>query len=101
MSSIYSKAFKIGVALNLIAFGAANLVSYWVAYSWYRKCHENLAHGINFSGGCWLGWGFPFYWADSTGIPFILNILIITLLSFVLGFTFRFLSGKRKSRTYQ
>jgi hypothetical protein len=87
MSSIYNKAFKIGVAVNLIAFGVTNLFSYWIAY---RAPNE----GISFSGGNWLVWGFPFYWLESTGIGLILNIFVIAMAGFVCGFIFRFVSAK-------
>ena len=98
MSYVYNRAFNIGVAVNLIAFALANLIAYWIAYRAYYE--TSPGRRISFSGGGDLfSWGFPFYLADSPGG--VLNILIIALISFVLGSTFRLLLGKRKALTSQ
>lgn len=90
MSRIYSKAFKVGVAINILVFAIINTWSYAAA----KRAHD--ASNIRFAPG--FDWGFPFSWFWDTGIGlgFMLNFMVIALCSFIVGFIFRSLSTKGK-----
>ena len=89
MSSVYNKAFKVGVVINLVVFAILNAVSFVAKKRAYDASSIRLSPGG-------FDWGHPFawFWDAGIGLGFMLNFAVITFFSFVAGFVFRFL-GKR------
>ncbi len=80
---LYNKAFKIGVALNIILFAILNVLSYTAAQG----------REIKFSGR--VSWGFPFAWIPGGDpLALIVNFTIIAVSSLAVGFLFRYFSRK-------
>ena len=107
MSKIYDKTFKIGVLFSFSLFVVFNFLSYFSAYIRYREFinkHVNsktmIAPFPNFP-----LWGFPFKW-DETYFNLIisgggiLNLIVLVLFSFMLGFLFKFINSKITQRRY-
>lgn len=89
MASVYNKAFCAGAWLNLTVFIVFNVVSSADAI---RRENASLASGIRFSGGgYYFAWGFPFFWADPSGLGLIVNVFVIAFFSFAAGFIVRFM----------
>lgn len=86
MCKIYNKAFKFGVAFNVVLFVVLNIASFVVGY------REHNSRLIRFAPHNDFPWGVPFDWSwgDEIGLGFALNIFAITACSFTLGFVFRF-----------
>ena len=79
---LYNRAFKIGVGVNIILFVILNVLSYMAAQK-----------RIQFSGG--NSWGFPFPWTPGGDpLALIVNVTVIAMTSFALGFLFRYVSRK-------
>ena len=88
MSRVYNKAFKIGVAFNVLIFAILNI--------WSLVAEKRAFEASSIRLGSSFFWGFPFAWAWDTGIGlgFMLNVAVIACCSFVVGFLFRYLAGE-------
>ena len=99
MEKVYDKAFKVGVAFNLVLMFALNLLSW--AYSYYKFSNQPVI--FMDAGG--YSWGFPFeMYRNFSGYPYsdvgftlkgvLLNTLFTMICGFVFGFYFRFINKK-------
>lgn len=89
---IYNRDFKLGVSLSLLIFAILNIVSYVTSQRAYDQRDVRLPRGV-------FVWGFPFTWAsDGSRIQLIpnevLNLAVIVLCCFTLGFLFRYFGRK-------
>ena len=93
--NLYNKPFKVGVAVTVAIFVVANFMSYMQARRELSMQHEM---GIRLSNLERLNWGFPYPWFyDPSGLAVMINLSLYAFLSFVAGFTFRYLFSRRDS----
>lgn len=90
MSKIYNRAFKVGVAFNILIFAVLNVISFVRSYREYTRSAMRL------SGDRGIDWGVPFSWFLDTGIGLglILNVSVIAFFCFFFGFLFKFISQR-------
>ncbi len=86
---VYNRAFKAGVGLNVTVFVILNAISFVVEKRKYDSSPIKISHSR-------IDWGFPFAWTWDTGIGlgFMLNVAVIAISSFVVGFLFRYFLGR-------
>lgn len=103
MSKLYNKAFKVGVWFSISLFVISNVISFFISRNEYMNKEIHFADADGYS------WGFPFeMYRFSIGYPYsedgftldgtIINTIVLTTCSFILGFSFRFISSKIAAR---
>lgn len=103
MTRLYNTAFKTGVLFSISVFAHLNFLSYSNANAKYQ---EYMSREARFSPAYGFpDWGIPFHWNEKyfgviEGGGGILNIIIIAICSFAIGFLFNIISSKLFRRSY-
>ncbi len=107
MRRLYSRTFKVGFTVNLLAYFILNVIDYWIVsarYSEYLATPNKWAELRNFP-----PWGFPFAWNGQNfkvmdGVPLaladggIVNFIVIVTCGFIVGLLYRSLRLRFETR---
>ena len=92
MSKLYNRRFKVGAGITCGVFLVLNVASYIL-----ESQRRDGSEAIKFS-SYRFNWGFPYPWFyDASGLGPLINLGLLALLGFAIGFAFRYLFTRRES----